>query len=62
MKSVTTVPRLLSAKEAQAYLGLGKNRARDFAEECGAVKKYGKRVLFDRFILDKAVDALGNDQ
>lgn len=52
-----TQRRLLSAPEAADYLGLGKNSARAFAEECGAVLHYGTRVLFDRAALDKAIDS-----
>lgn len=48
--------RLLDADEIAIYLGLGKVRARKFAEDNGALRRYGKRVLFDRFALDRAID------
>lgn len=50
--------RLLSANEIAEYTGLGRNTARRFAEEAGAVRKYGRRVLFDRFALDRAIDQM----
>lgn len=50
--------RLLSANEIAEYTGLGRNTARKFAEEAGAVRKYGRRVLFDRVALDKAIDRM----
>lgn len=51
--------RMLSASELAKYVGLGQHSARRFAEEIGAVKHYGKRVLFDRVIIDKALDQMG---
>lgn len=51
--------RMLSADELAKYVGLGRHTARQFAEEIGAVKHYGKRVLFDRVIIDKALDQMG---
>lgn len=51
--------RLLSVNELSVYIGLGRNTARKFAEEIGAVKHYGKRVLFDRVVIDKALDQMG---
>ena len=48
--------RMLSALEMQSYVGLGRKQARAFAESVGAMRKYGRRVLFDRKVLDKALD------
>ncbi len=50
--------RLLDALEIAEYTGLGRNTARKFAEEAGAVKRYGRRVLFDREAIDRAIDAM----
>lgn len=55
----TGFKRLLSLNECCDYLGLGRNKARQFAEEAGAVYHYGGRVLFDRQKLDAKVDSLG---
>ncbi len=54
--------RLLDAAEIAEYTGLGRNTARKFAEEAGALKRYGKRVLFDRLALDRAIDRMGLDE
>ena len=51
--------RLMGIDEAAAYLGLGKNSTRRFAEESGAVRRYGRRWLVDRVALDKALDQIG---
>ena len=50
--------RLLDALEIAEYTGMGRNTARKFAEEAGALRRYGKRVLFDRLVLDRAIDDL----
>lgn len=48
--------RMLSTSEMANYVGLGQDKAREFAEKAGALRKYGRRVLFDRKALDKALD------
>lgn len=48
--------RMLSASEMANYVGLGRDAAREFAESAGALRKYGRRVLFDKAALDKALD------
>ncbi len=50
--------RMLSVKEAEVYTGLGRNAARKLAEDAGAVRKYGRRVLIDKAALDVALDAM----
>jgi len=50
--------RMLSVVEAQEYCGLGRIQTRRLAEDCGAVRRYGRRVLIERAILDKALDSL----
>lgn len=50
--------RMLSVTEAQEYSGLGRTQLRSLAENSGAVKRCGRRVLIDRIVLDRALDAL----
>ena len=54
--------RMLSVEEAMAYTGLGKNRLYDFAREAGALKKYGKRTLIDRVLIDRSIDRMGAEK
>lgn len=54
--------RMISEKEAADYLGLGRTKTRTFAEECGAVRRYGRRVLYDRAALDHALDQMAANQ
>ena len=46
--------RLLSVKDLQWYVGLGKNRATEWGRKIGAERRIGKRVFFDREIVDRA--------
>ncbi len=48
--------RMLTASEAEGYTGLGRNTLRHWAESIGAVRKIGTRVLFDKYVIDKAMD------
>lgn len=48
--------RLLSISDVCLYVGLGKNTARVYMDEIGATRKIGSRVLFDKVIIDKALD------
>lgn len=50
------ITRLLSIKEAAAYMGLGINNARKLMDDIGATVHIGKRVLADRQILDRYID------
>lgn len=54
--------RMFDRAEAAAYLGLGLSRTTDFCKKIGAVKHIGRRALFDRTVIDRALDDLGNEQ
>lgn len=55
----TIEPRLLSMPEAEKYVGLGHDRAREFVEKAGAVRKLGGRILIDKKVLDRFLDQMG---
>lgn len=57
MNEKFTDVRLLNERQLCTYIGLGRNKAREFVEKCGAKKICG-RVLFDKNIIDKAIDEL----
>lgn len=48
--------RMLSEKEAQVYLGLGRTRTRELGKEINAVMHIGSRILYDKVILDEFLD------
>ena len=50
--------RLFSLEEAAQYIGRGKTMTRKYMEEIGASRKMGSRVLFDRVVIDAALDQL----
>lgn len=52
----TTEKRLLSIGEVCTYLGVGQAQARKYMDEIGAVKKFGRRVVFDKLIIDTALN------
>lgn len=47
--------RLLNIKEVCSYIGVGQTQARRYMEEIGATKRFGKRVLFDKKVIDSAI-------
>ena len=51
-------PRMLNQKQAEEYTGMGRNTLNDFAEKAGARRKIGKKVLYDRRVIDAALDAM----
>lgn len=50
--------RMLSRREGAAYCGIGTTRFTEWARSVGAERKFGSRVLFDKVVLDAALDAL----
>lgn len=50
--------RMLQEPEMKLYVGLGRSKAREFCEEIGATVKIGRRVLYDKVIIDKYFDNL----
>lgn len=50
--------RLLDATEVCVYLGLGRNRGVEFAKSIGAERKIGRRSLYDKVVIDNALDAM----
>lgn len=50
--------RLLDATEVCIYLGLGRNKGIEFAKSIGAERKIGRRSLYDKVVIDKALDAM----
>jgi hypothetical protein len=48
--------RMLSEKEGQNYTSLGRTTFREFAAGIGAVHRIGRRVLYDRTVIDAYFD------
>lgn len=52
--------RLFSVEEGAAYMGIGKTAFRAYAVKIGAVRRIGRRVLYDKHILDSAIDKMSS--
>ena len=53
-----TEKRLFDAVEVCAYLNLGRNKGVEFAKSVGAEIKIGRRCLYDKKVIDKALDEM----
>ena len=51
-------PRFLSENGAMVYTSLGRDSVRKWCKEIGAVRRIGKRVMYDRLAIDSAMDKL----
>lgn len=50
--------RMLTQKQAETYAGMGKTAFTAWAEQIGARRKIGRKVLYDRQIIDRAFDEM----
>lgn len=48
--------RLLRERELMEYLGVGRSTARRFGAEAGAIVRFGRRVAYDRILIDAAIN------
>lgn len=53
--------RMMDVDALCAYISMGKTKAREFGEQCGAKRNIGKRVLYDKRVIDKALDQMVGD-
>lgn len=51
--------RLLNIKEVCSYVGMGRTNVREYMDKIGATRKFGGRVLFDKTVIDAALDKMG---
>lgn len=57
MSEAVTEKRLLSPEEACTYVGLGEKRGVKFCDQAGARITFGRRVLYDKQVLDRYIDS-----
>ena len=50
--------RLLTQKQAETYTGMGRTALTAFVAGIGARRKVGRRVLYDKRVIDAALDAM----
>lgn len=58
MKKNETTARLLHLNELQIYIGLGRNKAIEWGKSIKADVHIGRRVLYDRVVIDKVLDEM----
>lgn len=52
---------MLNIKEVCIYTGRGQVTARKYMDEIGATRKFGRRVLFDKTVIDAALDKMAGE-
>lgn len=50
--------RLLGIDDAAKYIGMGRVMTRKIMDEIGATRRIGRRVLFDKKIIDEILDKM----
>ncbi len=50
--------RMLTMEEACTYTGMGRSSCRQWCEEIGAVRRFGKMVRLDKEVIDRVYDAM----
>ncbi len=50
------IPRMLEIPQLAAYLGLGEQTVRNHCAEIPGRKKFGRKIVFDRYIVDRWLD------
>ena len=62
MISRTFEKRYLNTKELAEYLSMGINSAPAFGKAVGAHRWIGRRLVFDRKVIDRAADSFGSGE
>ena len=57
-----TKARLLSLSKIQDYLSLGRNKAIAWGKSIKADVHIGRRVLYDKSVIDRTLDRMGRDE
>lgn len=57
-----TNKRLLNREEMLLYTGMGKTAARAWCDKIGAVRHIGARTLFDKKVIDAAIDKMSEKE
>ena len=54
--------RLLNINEVCTYIGIGQTQARKVMQEIGAVRRFGRRILYDKIAIDTSLASMGVDK
>lgn len=50
--------RLFNIEQGSTYAGMGKTAFREWADQIGAIRRFGRTVRYDRRVIDRALDAM----
>lgn len=54
--------RMMTVQQASAYCGMGKNTFRKWADQIGATRKFGTKMLrYDRAVIDRVLDEMSSE-
>lgn len=53
--------RMMSMFQGATYCGMGRTTFRKWAEEIGAIRKFGSLIRADKKVIDEALDAMSAD-
>lgn len=54
--------RLMNLEEFLKYTSMGRVRGKAWAKDIGVMKHIGRRVVFDRVVIDRALDEMGTKE
>lgn len=54
--------RLMNLEEFLKYTSMGCVRGKAWAKDIGAIKHIGRRVVFDRVVIDRVLDEMGTKE
>lgn len=54
--------RLLTISDGAAYVSMGRNTFRTWIKQIGAERRFGRRVMCDRFVIDRCLSEMGKNE
>lgn len=54
--------RLINTEEAAAYIGMGISKTREIMETIGAKRRIGRRVVYDKVVIDQWLDSMAHQE
>lgn len=57
----TMTKRMMNIEELCEYIGMGKTYTSKWAKEHGLARKIGRRILYDKVLVDKLIDDLNKE-
>ena len=61
-KKANIDPRMIGVDQASFYIGHGRSKTMQIMETIGAKRRIGRRVVYDKVVIDRWLDSLAADQ